>query len=257
MCTGNSSACPTDVFAPNGQSCGSDDLKCASGTCTSLAKQCQAAGASMNLQQACPNQNSNTCVVSCQDPSHANQCVVLQTQLIDGSPCGYGGVCAGGNCQAGNAINTVKAWYTQNLQISIPVTIVAALVLIFFIWALITGIRRCHTRRRSRIVPVAAMQRLPGEDPFANRAKWVPPPVPISLPPTLQPGSSAAFAQSSSQVPDRNRMDHLVPPSALSPSARRDGTSKSGGQMRELILSPGITRPPEWVDAALYNGRGR
>jgi len=37
-CTGNSSSCPTDVVAPNGQSCGSDDLKCASGQCTSIAR---------------------------------------------------------------------------------------------------------------------------------------------------------------------------------------------------------------------------
>ncbi|KAG5646892.1 hypothetical protein DXG03_001968 [Asterophora parasitica] len=37
-CTGNSSTCPTDVVAPNGKSCGSDDLKCASGQCTSIAR---------------------------------------------------------------------------------------------------------------------------------------------------------------------------------------------------------------------------
>ena len=35
-CTGASAACPADVFAPNGQSCGSDGLACASGQCTSL-----------------------------------------------------------------------------------------------------------------------------------------------------------------------------------------------------------------------------
>ena len=39
-CTGNSSSCPTDQFAPNGQSCGSNDLKCASGLCTSVARKC-------------------------------------------------------------------------------------------------------------------------------------------------------------------------------------------------------------------------
>ena len=36
MCTGTSSACPADVFAPNGKSCGSGGLACASGVCTSL-----------------------------------------------------------------------------------------------------------------------------------------------------------------------------------------------------------------------------
>ena len=35
MCTGNSSACPPDIYAPNGKSCGSNGLACASGQCTS------------------------------------------------------------------------------------------------------------------------------------------------------------------------------------------------------------------------------
>ena len=36
FCTGSSATCPPDVFSPNGQSCGSDGLACASGVCTSL-----------------------------------------------------------------------------------------------------------------------------------------------------------------------------------------------------------------------------
>ena len=52
-------------------------------------EQCQMVGASMNLQNACPQQSSNqNCQVTCQDPSQSNQCVTLQSQLIDGSPCG-------------------------------------------------------------------------------------------------------------------------------------------------------------------------
>ena len=35
-CTGTSANCPADVFAQNGQSCGSDGLACATGQCTSL-----------------------------------------------------------------------------------------------------------------------------------------------------------------------------------------------------------------------------
>jgi hypothetical protein len=38
-CTGNSSACPADVFAPNGKSCGSNGLACAAGQCTSIARE--------------------------------------------------------------------------------------------------------------------------------------------------------------------------------------------------------------------------
>lgn len=32
-----------------------------------------------------------------------------------------------------------KAWYTQNLQIAIPVTVVAGLVALLLLWALISG----------------------------------------------------------------------------------------------------------------------
>ncbi len=38
MCTGNASACPADIFAPNGKSCGPNGLACATGQCTSLAR---------------------------------------------------------------------------------------------------------------------------------------------------------------------------------------------------------------------------
>ncbi|KAL0573925.1 hypothetical protein V5O48_008022 [Marasmius crinis-equi] len=37
-CSGTSGTCPTDTFQPNGQKCGDGDLKCASGTCTSVAQ---------------------------------------------------------------------------------------------------------------------------------------------------------------------------------------------------------------------------
>ncbi|EMD41369.1 hypothetical protein CERSUDRAFT_101854 [Gelatoporia subvermispora B] len=137
MCTGNSSECPPDVVAPDGKSCGSNGLACASGQCTSLNLQCQTLGSSLNLQSACPSQDEKSCQVSCQDPSNSGQCVVLQSQLINGSPCGYGGKCYSGSCKAGSVWDTIKAWYRQNLQIAIPVTVVAGvfvLFIIFMIW---------------------------------------------------------------------------------------------------------------------------
>ena len=39
LCTGNSSACPADIFATNGKSCGPNNLACASGQCTSIARE--------------------------------------------------------------------------------------------------------------------------------------------------------------------------------------------------------------------------
>lgn len=77
-----------------------------------------------------------------------NQCIVLQTPLVDGSPCGmssgfspldvagtvltpgtgYGGYCYNQTCAAGPWQDRFAALYTQNLQISIPVTIVVGLL---------------------------------------------------------------------------------------------------------------------------------
>ncbi|ESK98122.1 zinc metalloprotease [Moniliophthora roreri MCA 2997] len=138
-CTGTSAQCPKDIMKPNGQSCSNDGLACASGTCTSVAAQCQSVGASMGLKNACPNRGDNTCQISCQDPQRANSCVLLSSLLIDGSPCGYGGTCVSGRCQSGSLLDTAKAWYTQNLQIAIPVTVVAGIIVLLFLFAIIRG----------------------------------------------------------------------------------------------------------------------
>ncbi|KAH9949455.1 Metallo-peptidase family M12-domain-containing protein [Amylocystis lapponica] len=136
MCTGTSANCPVDVTAPNGKSCGSNGLTCASGQCTSLSLQCQTAGASMNLTTACANQDNKSCQVACQDPTSSNQCVVLQAALIDGSSCGFGGTCVQGNCQSGSTLHTIEAWYRANLEIAIPVTVVAALVVFLVMFSI-------------------------------------------------------------------------------------------------------------------------
>jgi hypothetical protein len=137
--------------------------------------QCQNVGASMGLKTACPDRSDQSCQISCQDPTNAGACVRLTSLLIDGSPCGtcllsspvgcgdsdtepgFGGSCVAGKCQAAGFLDTAKvyiysrdhrsashsfiiqAWYTQNLQISIPVTIVAALVAFLVLWAIFRG----------------------------------------------------------------------------------------------------------------------
>jgi hypothetical protein len=91
-------------------------------------------GASLNLTAACPSRNDQTCKISCQDPTSPNRCVLLDSLLIDGSPCGqltlfsmlcnppfphslslrrtiltgYGGTCTNGTCQSASAFNTAK-----------------------------------------------------------------------------------------------------------------------------------------------------
>ncbi|OCF60915.1 hypothetical protein L486_00559 [Kwoniella mangroviensis CBS 10435] len=149
-CTGSNSTCPDDRTAPDGTKCGDDGLACASGKCTSLNQQCKLAGSSLGLSQACGQKDDKTCTVSCRDPNVTNQCVVLQTSLVDGSPCGYGGHCYNQTCKAGSWQDTAAAWYTQNLQISIPVTIVVGLLVLGLLWAIIkcTFAACCGTKQR-------------------------------------------------------------------------------------------------------------
>ncbi|ORY26309.1 Metallo-peptidase family M12-domain-containing protein [Naematelia encephala] len=148
-CTGTNATCPADRHANDGQSCGSSGLACASGRCTSLSAQCQASGTSLNLTTACGQRNDKSCAVSCRDPTTANQCVVLQTPLIDGSPCGYGGHCYNETCQSGSWQSTAAAWYRQNLQISIPVTVVVGIiVLAISIWIIRCIYRSCTRRNK-------------------------------------------------------------------------------------------------------------
>lgn len=59
---------------------------------------------------------------------YSNSCLVLQSPLIDGSPCGYGGHCYNQTCQSGNVGSTISSWIDQNLQIAIPVIIIGSLL---------------------------------------------------------------------------------------------------------------------------------
>jgi len=130
VCTGSEAACPKDVTAKDGTSCGASGqgLSCASGHCTSLDLQCQAAGQSLGLKKACGQKNDRTCTVACKDPKNDHLCQLLQAVLIDGSPCGYGGRCYNGSCKSGSWTEQLDAMYTQNLNIAIPVTVAVGLI---------------------------------------------------------------------------------------------------------------------------------
>ena len=143
MCTGNNATCPADDRKSDGSSCGSG-LTCASGHCTSRDLQCQQQSqASMSFTTACPVTADNSCSVSCRDPDNSNSCLVLQQNFIDGTQCGYGGTCQGGDCKSGSWQDTFQSWYRNNLRISIPVTIVIGLLIL----GLLYGIARCIQRR--------------------------------------------------------------------------------------------------------------
>ncbi|KAL0572598.1 hypothetical protein V5O48_009359 [Marasmius crinis-equi] len=176
-CTGNSGNCPADVVKPNGEKCGDGDLKCASGFCTSVAKQCQSQGASMGLKDAC-KQPQSTCELVCQDPKSSNSCIKLNSNMLDGSPCGFAGTCENNQCKNGpwtqvvavsSASLLIIEWYRRNPQIAIPVTIAAGLVLLLILYCLYSCI--CGGRRKSR---ATYMQVTPAAPPMAPSYNYNP-----------------------------------------------------------------------------------
>ncbi|GAA5885598.1 hypothetical protein JCM16303_001475 [Sporobolomyces ruberrimus] len=146
VCDGSSSSCPKDEFESNGKGCG-DGLSCASGVCTSRDLQCRNAGASLDITSACPTSANTGCSITCNDPTRRSGCIILDQSFRDGTSCGYGGRCSSGECQSGNALDTAKSWYTDNLRISIPVTIVVGIIVLLIIFAIIRCCC-CGGRRR-------------------------------------------------------------------------------------------------------------
>ncbi|TRM62928.1 Metallo-peptidase family M12B Reprolysin-like-domain-containing protein [Schizophyllum amplum] len=240
VCSGNSGACPDDKIVPNGQSCGEDGLACASGQCTSVAQQCQALGASMNLTRSCPDHSDNTCRVSCQDPNNSNGCVVLTSNVIDGSPCGYGGTCASGKCIQGSVLDTAKAWYTSNLQIAIPVTVVCGLIILILLYGIFAWMRRCCTRDKTNYGTVQSTTTIPAAAPVVVRAistRRPPPPPPVA-------GSMHRSSNSSG--------------STGSGASRRQPSRMSGEQWPVPLYNANTGQDrSNWVDESLYNGRSQ
>ena len=178
-CSGLNAECPADTTSPNGQKCGSEfgeSLVCASGICTSIGQQCRLMGASLNLTRACTQQSQTGCQVSCQDPDDGARCLVLQATLPSGLSCGFGGTCISGQCVSGNIIATAKAWYLQNLQISIPITVVAGIIVLLILWGIIKWFRSCCIRKPTvgtsstgrRALPVAANGRPDSQEGLLN-----------------------------------------------------------------------------------------
>lgn len=64
---------------------------------------------------------------------------------------GYGGHCYNQTCESGSWQATVAAWYRQNLQIAIPVTIIAGLIILAILFFIARCIyRSCCGRRGAR-----------------------------------------------------------------------------------------------------------
>ncbi|TFK19898.1 zinc metalloprotease [Coprinopsis marcescibilis] len=228
-CTGNSGACPADQMAPNGQSCGAGELKCASGRCTSIAEQCRTVGATMNLSEPCPDRSDRSCQISCQDPERSNACLRLTSLLVDGSPCGFGGSCVKGQCQSANFIETAKAWYVQNLQIAIPVTIVAGLIFLLLLWGLFSCIRRCMRSNNSARPARPTSTIIPPMVQNTGHRRMPSPTTPYrNIPP----------------VPPRSQYARVPPPAA-------HDRQRSGGS---VSYNYNANNHANWVDDRTFNG---
>ncbi|MBW0488898.1 hypothetical protein O181_028613 [Austropuccinia psidii MF-1] len=186
-CLGNNVHCPSDQFEDNGKSCGASGagLTCTSGMCTSRDEQCKAQGTALKLTQSCPPSATMDCQVSCVDPTGRADCLLLTTNFIDGTECGYGGRCHQGACQAGNFKETAMSWFKSNLAISIPIVIAAALFGLIILLTLFRLIKRCMQKPstpNNQIYPHpsnnhSGLTPLPDSHPHASRTQqeWVDP----------------------------------------------------------------------------------
>jgi hypothetical protein len=109
-CTGNSSTCPKDITAPNGQNCG-DGHTCASGSCTSRDLQCQ-----QTVNGSTGACDDSSCTLSCSSPSLGpNSCLLVQQNFVDGTLCGFGltGLCSNGQCEGQSTGAAIGNWISR------------------------------------------------------------------------------------------------------------------------------------------------
>lgn len=232
-CTGTSAECPADVTKDDGSSCGSG-LSCANGYCTSRDLQCQQASTGqLNFRSACSASNANSCQLTCQSPNSVNSCLILQQPFIDGTSCGYGGRCENGECKSGSWQNTFRSLYTDNLRISIPVTIVVSIIVLLIVFAIVR--RCCCGGRRQR--PTRSAGRRPFQRSNGGGMNGAAYNMPI-------PDGTPQGSQRSSQTQGAYAAPSMPPPP---PPMRQSYPSYSNG----------ASRPNGWIDPTAYNGPNR
>ncbi|KAJ3177701.1 hypothetical protein HK101_010202 [Irineochytrium annulatum] len=120
-CTGVNATCPDDLHHPNGETCASG-LACASGVCTSRAQQCSADFSQLNstidTNGVCPGHDAD-CSLLC--ATKAGDCLQMAGSFVDGTPCGYAGMCMAGSCQESGWFGVAVDWFKSNPQLGIPI----------------------------------------------------------------------------------------------------------------------------------------
>ncbi|KAF4551913.1 putative metallo-peptidase family M12 protein [Elsinoe fawcettii] len=215
-CTGNSSTCPTDIRAPNGQECGSG-LRCASGQCTSRDQQCRTVMGSFTQNNDTRSCDSSGCQLSCASPEFGRGvCYGLQQNFLDGTTCGGGGTCQNGRCRGTSAGGTIRSWIDDNRNIVIGVAVgVGSLILII----LLSCIWSCCRRRRNKGVKSVPSPPPGGWQGWRGGPNNGPPP-----PPAEYYGSGAAGGGRRSRRPVPP-----PPPPAYAPRGNPE-MSMAGGQ---------------------------
>lgn len=155
VCSGTSGSCPADKFVDDGKSCtrgNATGLTCASGQCTSRNQQCRTilgAVLGSNDTYACDDSSCTLWCASSILPS--NQCVSMQQNFLDGTPCNGDGHCDNGQCMGSSVGGEIKSWIDRHkpLVIGLAATIGGLLVLILLSY--ITS--ACRRQRYRKVVP--------------------------------------------------------------------------------------------------------
>ncbi|THH09423.1 hypothetical protein EW145_g2035 [Phellinidium pouzarii] len=186
-CTGNSSSCPTDIFQPNGKSCGSDELSCANGVCTSLNLRFFSAMPGRGLVIKPDHRLLQAKYLMPSIMSGSNEFKSMRSVAVPGSMFNYQ------FSQVMEAhVYLGLAWYVQNLQISVPVTVVVAIIILLLLWTLYMCIRRSRASTRAQTSAGMRVVRIPSWQPPLPPTDTRPAPsIPVTTRPTLNQPQTA------------------------------------------------------------------
>lgn len=149
-CTGDTGSCPADKYAEDGLECGSNELRCASGQCTSRDTQCLLRGYPLNVTQSC-SFNHEECKIACASNT-TGKCVVFNGHFLNGTPCDDVGKCYEGNCVGGSNSSKFVIWFMEHKDVAIPVTIsiviLSCIVCITFFWFRLWSYCCCFKRSK-------------------------------------------------------------------------------------------------------------
>lgn len=114
VCNGKSRDCPKVKNLPDGTKCGPNGNQCASGQCTTRDEQCRAVGQRLGLTKACPA-TASSCRMICSGEDSRNAlfatCTVIDADFIDGTRCGFKGLCYKGQCSEGQVIGLLHQYW--------------------------------------------------------------------------------------------------------------------------------------------------